>query len=356
MKNISTENQNYQALYRKYRPQTFKEVIGQDNAIKFLENSIKENKVHHAYIFSGDRGVGKTTMARIFAKELGTNLEDIYEINAASSTGIDNIREIEENLNTTSFSSKYKIYILDEAHMLSKAAFNALLKTLEEPPKNVIFILATTEKEKLLPTILSRCHNINFLSPNLNDLSKMVKNICEKEGIKIDEESILEISKAGNGSFRDTTQVLEKVINSLEKKDISISDTKNILGDEKKDIIFDLIKNISQKDILKIWNILENNNFKENHLMEKFYLSFTNFFENLLLIRLLKIEEVKKIFENKIGEEEIKEYKAFVDLNPKFISASILAKILEIDGSIKTSQNLKKNIFLNKIIEILDLF
>ena len=153
------------ALYRKYRPQTFKEVLGQDHIVKVLQSSIELDKIAHAYIFSGSRGTGKTSVARIFAKELGTSANDITEIDAASNTGVDDIRALNESVNTIPFESKYKIYILDEAHMLSKSAWNALLKTLEEPPKHVIFILATTEFEKIPETVVSRCQTFSFRKP-----------------------------------------------------------------------------------------------------------------------------------------------------------------------------------------------
>src|SRR3989344_4156987 len=150
------------ALYRKYRPTKFEDVIGQTHIISVLENEIKADRVSHAYLFSGSRGTGKTSVARIFASTLGVNPEDIYEIDAASNRGIDDIRAIRESVHTLPYSSKYKIYIVDEVHMLTKEAFNALLKTLEEPPAHVIFILATTEPHKLLDTVISRCEHFTF--------------------------------------------------------------------------------------------------------------------------------------------------------------------------------------------------
>ncbi len=153
---------HYQSLYRKFRPSTFNEVIGQDHIVKALQGAIASDSISHAYLFSGSRGTGKTSMARIFAKELGTSEDDIYEIDAASHNSVEDIKELNEAVFTLPFRSKFKVYILDEAHMLSKSAWNAFLKTLEEPPHHVIFILATTELEKVPETILSRCQTFIF--------------------------------------------------------------------------------------------------------------------------------------------------------------------------------------------------
>lgn len=198
-------------LYRKYRPQTFEEVIGQDHVIDSLQNSIKNNSLAHAYLFFGTRGTGKTSIARIFAKELGTDDQDIYEIDAASHTGVDNIRDLREGVATMPFSSQYKIYIIDEVHMLSKAAFNALLKTLEEPPRHVIFILATTELHKVLDTIKSRCVVFNFNAPTKEHLVPFIAEIAKKEGHDLDDESMQLIAQHGAGSYRDTLSHLQKV-------------------------------------------------------------------------------------------------------------------------------------------------
>ncbi len=156
----------HSALYRKYRPEAFSEIIGQEHIVTALSGALKEEKISHAYIFFGGRGTGKTTTARIVAKALGTDPSDLYEIDAASNRGIDNIRELRENVGTLPFNSKYKVYIIDEVHMLTKEAFNALLKTLEEPPSHVVFILCTTELEKVPETIISRCQEFTFRKPS----------------------------------------------------------------------------------------------------------------------------------------------------------------------------------------------
>jgi DNA polymerase III, gamma/tau subunits len=153
------------ALYRKHRPQSFKEVRNQDHIVSVLEGAIEKGEIPHALLFSGTRGTGKTTLARIFARELGVKDSDLYEIDAASNRGIDDIRELREAVHTVPYESPYKVYIIDEVHMLTKEAFNALLKTLEEPPSHVVFMLATTEEEKLLDTILSRCQVFHLREP-----------------------------------------------------------------------------------------------------------------------------------------------------------------------------------------------
>lgn len=202
------------SLYRKYRPSNFSEVLGQDHIVSVLQKAIENKNPNHAYIFTGSRGIGKTSIARIFARELGVNEVDIYELDAASVTGVDNIRELTESATVLPMQSPYKVYILDEVHMLSKSAFNAFLKGLEEPPKHVIYILATTELNKLLDTIISRCEVHNFKKPSIEILSQVIKDVVKKEGYSIDDESIKLIAMSGDESFRDTLSVLQKVIAS----------------------------------------------------------------------------------------------------------------------------------------------
>jgi DNA polymerase-3 subunit gamma/tau len=202
------------ALYRKYRPQKFKEVIGQDHIVKVLEGAIELGNISHAYLFSGSRGTGKTSIARIFAKEIGTSDNDLYEIDAASNRGIDDIREIRDGVSTLPFESKYKVYIIDEVHMLTKEAFNALLKTLEEPPKHAVFILATTELDKLPETVISRCQTFVFKKPSQKILKDLVMNVAKKEGYSLEQSSAELIALLGDGSFRDTLGILQKVIGS----------------------------------------------------------------------------------------------------------------------------------------------
>ena len=174
------------ALYRKYRPKTFKEVLGQDHIVKILESSVETNKVSHAYLFVGSRGTGKTSVARIFATSIGVSANDMYEIDAASNRGIEDIKQLRDGTRVMPFDSKFKVYIIDEVHMLSKDAWGALLKTLEEPPKHVIFILATTELHKVPETIISRCQVFTFKKASDAICKKMLIDVAKKEGFELD--------------------------------------------------------------------------------------------------------------------------------------------------------------------------
>lgn len=207
-----TESTENQALYRKYRPATFADVRDQEHIVTVLEGAIKKDTIPHAILFSGSRGTGKTTLARIFAKAIGVSDVDLYEIDAASNRGIDDVRELREAVYTLPYESKRKVYIIDEVHMLTKEAFNALLKTLEEPPSHVVFILATTEEEKLLDTILSRCQVFRMHSPSREVLAATVTDIAKKEGFKLSPEAADLIAVAADGSFRDALGVTQKVI------------------------------------------------------------------------------------------------------------------------------------------------
>lgn len=237
------------ALYRKYRPQKFTEVLGQDHIVKVLQSSIKLENIAHAYIFSGSRGTGKTSVARIFAKEIGTNPTDIIEIDAASNTGVDNIRELNESVNTLPFESKYKVYILDEAHMLSKGAWNALLKTLEEPPQHVIFILATTEFEKIPETVISRCQTFSFKRPTQKVLKEVVLAITKKEGFTLEPASADLIALLGDGSFRDAQSILQKVMGASKDKKISLDEVVLVTGAPKGEMVNDFIRAIAENNL-----------------------------------------------------------------------------------------------------------
>lgn len=249
---------NYISLYRKYRPSKFREVIGQDVSIKILTNSILKKEVFHAYIFNGTRGTGKTTVARILAKALNClnlygfepcdecynckaimnfSFPDVIEIDAASNRGINEIREIRDNAKLSPLKGRYKVYIIDEVHMLTIEAFNALLKTLEEPPKNVVFILATTDIHKVPITILSRCQQIEFKRVDYHLIFNHLKNICQKEGINIEDQALMYISKVSKGSVRDSISILEQVKNISDK--ITLEDIFEIFSIYS----FELIKN-----------------------------------------------------------------------------------------------------------------
>ena len=221
---------NYKVLYRKYRPNNFDSLIGQKHVVEILKNSIKENKVAHAYLFSGPRGTGKTSTARILAKTInclnnkngvaceecencksfGTN-PDIIEIDAASNNGVEEIRELINNVKIMPTSLKYKIYIIDEVHMLSQSAFNALLLTLEEPPEHVIFILATTNLESVPITILSRCQRFDFRKINEKDIIDRLEYICKEENISYELDGLKEIAILADGGLRDALSILDQL-------------------------------------------------------------------------------------------------------------------------------------------------
>lgn len=236
-------------LYRKYRPKKFSEVIGQDHIVKVLEAEVKSGDISHAYLFSGTRGTGKTSLARIFAESIGTSKNDIYEIDSASNTSVDDIRNLNESVFTLPFESKYKVYILDEVHMLSKSASNALLKTLEEPPEHVVFILATTETHKIPETVLSRCEGYSFKKPNVETLKKVVTAVAKKEGFTLADESSELIAILGDGSFRDTLGTLQKVLSYSTDKKISEDEVRLVTGAPKAELVQDCLSGIAKADL-----------------------------------------------------------------------------------------------------------
>jgi len=236
-------------LYRKYRPSKFSEVVGQDHVVKVLEAEAKSGNISHAYLFSGTRGTGKTSVARIFADAIGTSRNDIYEIDSASNTSVDDIRSLNESVFTLPFESKYKVYILDEVHMLSKSASNALLKTLEEPPSHVVFILATTETHKIPETVLSRCEVYTFKKPSVDILKNMVISVSKKEGFSIDDASAELVAILGDGSFRDTQGTLQKILSYTKNKKISEDEVRLVTGAPAIELVHDVVTSISTKDL-----------------------------------------------------------------------------------------------------------
>lgn len=260
----------YQTLYRKYRPKTFELVFGQDTIVKTLKNVIKNKKLSHAYLFTGPRGTGKTSSAKLFAKTINclnnqngdacnkcencksfneNNNPDIIEIDAASNNGVDEIREIKNKVNLVPSMSKYKVYIIDEVHMLSIGAFNALLKTLEEPPEYIIFILATTEPQKIPATIISRCQRFDFKNISHDKMKSCLQNIIKKENIKIEELALEEIINNSNGGMRDAIGLLDQAA--------SFSDDMITLKD-----IDELSGNINNEEINNIFNNILNKNYE----------------------------------------------------------------------------------------------
>jgi len=236
------------ALYRKYRPSGFDQVVGQESVVQVLESSIKQGVIAHAYLFAGSRGTGKTSIARILARELGTSTHDLYEIDAASSRGIDEIRELREAVRTLPFESKYKVYIIDEVHMLTKEAFNALLKTLEEPPSHVIFILATTEGHKLPETIISRCQTFTFRQPGLDELRTVITRAAQHEGRKLEPAAADLVALLGDGSYRDALGVLQQTFGATADKTISAAFVASISGAPPYELVTQLIDGLVGQD------------------------------------------------------------------------------------------------------------
>ncbi|HNS26120.1 MAG TPA: DNA polymerase III subunit gamma/tau, partial [Methanobacteriaceae archaeon] len=269
----------YQSIYRKWRPQSFEDIVGQNHITQTLKNAIKMNRIAHAYLFSGPRGVGKTTTARIFAKALncekgptetpcgqcsrcirisqGQSL-DVLEIDGASNRGIEEIRELRSKIGFAPAEGKYKIYIIDEVHMLTDPAFNALLKTLEEPPSQVLFIFATTAPYKVPNTILSRCQSFNFRRISIEEMVEKLKKITDEEKINIDSSSLRLIAESATGSMRDAESILDQVIAYSENK-VTAQEVRDILGLLPHEIFyqfFDNIINHNTETALKLINKL----------------------------------------------------------------------------------------------------
>lgn len=256
------------ALYREFRPKNFDELIGQDYVIKTLKNQIKTNRLTHAYLFCGPRGTGKTSTAKIFAKAVNCTHStdgnpcglcaecvalsepntDIIEIDAASNNRVEEIRDLREKVNFPPLIGKYKVYIIDEVHMLTESAFNALLKTLEEPPKHVIFILATTEIHKLPATILSRCTRFDFKLLDVNTLSAHLKNVFDKRNMTYDEKSLYLIAKAGEGSVRDMLSIADSVASFCDNK-IDYQSAEKVIGLSNRENIKNILLSIANNDI-----------------------------------------------------------------------------------------------------------
>lgn len=246
---VQPDTEKHISLYRKYRPKNFSEVRGQDHVVKALEGAIQKGTIPHALLFAGTRGTGKTSIARIFATAIGAHQLDIYEIDAASNRGIDDIRELREAVHTLPYESEHKVYIIDEVHMLTKEAFNALLKTLEEPPKHVVFILATTEAGKLLDTILSRCQVFTFRTPSRAILREAILDTAKKEKFKVTEEGAELIALAADGSFRDAFGTLEKVIMASSDEKTEADEIADILGAPKSALIMQLLQSLAERNV-----------------------------------------------------------------------------------------------------------
>ncbi len=320
------------ALYRKYRPETFDDVVGQDAVVQALKTAIKQDKVSHAYLFSGSRGTGKTSLARIFARELGTSPNDIYEIDAASHNGVDEIRELRDGVTTLPFDSKYKVYILDEVHMLSKPAFNALLKTLEEPPKHVIFILATTELHKVLDTVKSRCQVFEFKKPGIEELATFVKEGAKKEGKSLDDDAADMIARFADGAYRDAWGLVERVIQAAgaSKKALVWEDVSEVLGSSHRDLIKSFVNAIVEKNLASALQTVQT--VQEQGNLELFIEDIIQVFRLILLRRFAEsfAEELLTTYHQELAAEI-----RTVWSKPNIINAQLLVEFLGVLDAVK---------------------
>lgn len=318
--------ENQIALYRKYRPQTFDEVIGQESIVQVLKKSIADKRIAHAYLFAGGRGTGKTSIARLLAKEIGTSSKDLYEMDAASNRNIDDFRELNDSVHTLPFESSYKVYIIDEVHMLTKYAFNAFLKTLEEPPKHAVFILATTEIDKLPDTIVSRCQAYTFKKPTRSVLATVVQNIAKKENISLESDAAELIALLADGSFRDALGVLQKVISYSSDKKISRSEVEAVTGAPKADLVNTLVE-----------ALVEGSQEKALTAIGEVVATDTDFltFQKLVLdkvraVLLLKNAPASKNhLEQQFGEEDFAFLQKVAGAERSALNAKVLLKLLE---------------------------
>ncbi|HPX94395.1 MAG TPA: DNA polymerase III subunit gamma/tau [Candidatus Moranbacteria bacterium] len=342
------------SLYRKYRPQTFSDVIGQTHIVQTLSNAIKHGKIGHAYLFTGPRGTGKTTLARIFAQAIncaksdganpclkcdackntaiGKSL-DIFEIDAASNTGVDNIRELRENVKLPPTYAKYKVYIIDEVHMLSTGAFNALLKTLEEPPAHVIFILATTEIHKVPETIISRCQRYDFGRLSINHITKKLSFIAKKEEVEIEKDALEMIAISAEGGMRDAESLLSQVM-ALEDKKITAKEVEGILGTTRRQSLEKMADFLFLKDVSGALGLV-NEISREGYDLDVFNKSLLNYLRQAMLLSVSS--DLLKIFSHELTNEQAKSLAEKANgRNPKEI-LSIIECFAEAQGKIRSA-------------------
>ena len=344
----------HKALYRVYRPKTFEDVVGQEHIVKTLKNQIKNNNIGHAYLFSGTRGTGKTSTAKIFARAvnclnpineepcneceicvdtLNDNIMDIVEIDAASNNSVDDIRELRESVKYTPSKAKYKVYIIDEVHMLSQGAFNALLKTLEEPPSYVIFILATTEPHKIPATILSRCQRFDFKRVSSKDIANRMAYICQKENIQAEDKALSLIARNSQGALRDALSILDQCM-SFGNEKIEYNDVIELLGTVNIDELFELSQAIIDENTKKSLQIL-NEFIIWGKDIRNLINDLIDHFRNLMVCKISKdLDEIISLPEESI--EKLKEQAKTININDLIRILNILS---ETQDSMKSSSN-----------------
>lgn len=312
-----------QVLYRKYRPQVFDEVIGQTEVVRALSSQIDNQAFAHAYLFFGSRGTGKTSIARIFGRTLGISSSDIYEIDAASNRGIDDIRSLREAVRTTPLESTHKLYIIDEVHMLTKEAFNALLKTLEEPPPHVIFILATTEIEKVPETIVSRCQVYTFSSPSVDTLTDHILDVAKKEGSTLNKEVAGLIALSGDGSFRDALGALQKVLTGIDSKKLEVLDVEKILRIPSSTHTVSFVKNLLEGKREEVFLIIDS--VSSSGLDVSLFIKQVLVYMRLLLLARFDSASIKDEIRAHTHKKEIEE---IIQSKPVLLQSKTLSRLI----------------------------
>lgn len=313
-------------LYRKYRPQSFKEVVGQEQVTKVLEGAVKLGNISHAYLFAGSRGTGKTSVARILAREIGTSEQDVYEMDAASNRGIDDVRAIRESVSTLPFNSKYKVYIIDEVHMLTKDAWNAFLKTLEEPPAHVVFVLATTELEKVPETVISRCQVFTFKRPNEALLREFAMDVSKREGISLPKDAAELVAILGDGSFRDTHGILEKVLSSTTDKKITREEVEIVTGAPRATAVRDVLEAIVLKDLSK--GVQAVNVVKEVNADMKLFTKLI--LERLRYVFLIRLKAgMDEVIKKAVSEDDFNFLEELASKADKRLTSDVLLRFIE---------------------------
>ncbi|HPI26596.1 MAG TPA: DNA polymerase III subunit gamma/tau, partial [Candidatus Cloacimonadota bacterium] len=342
---------SYIVLARKYRPQNFSEVYAQDHVTKILQSAIASGRIAQAYLFTGPRGVGKTSLARIMAKSLNclegptttpcnkcTNCveitagisPDVIEIDGASNTGVDDIRELQRELLYAASGAKYKIYIIDEVHMLSKSAFNALLKTLEEPPENVIFIFATTEPHKVLPTIISRCQRYDFKRIPVDAIVQRLKDLAVQEDIRVDEESLYLIARKADGGMRDALSLMDQTI-SYCMNDINIERVRQIFGMIPNQVYHDFMQLIHAHDPGSLIEMLHQI-FEEGTDLQEF---IANMLEYLRIVILRKLG----IAINDVSQDELPLFEEIASIFSQTDLLYVMSQLMQTRADIRLSGN-----------------